>query len=141
MAKRLVVVDQDRCVGCQSCVFACTRRLGRGGTGLSCLAVKSAGGIRKGYQAVICRACPDPSCARACPVDALAVREGGGVKLSPDVCIGCGRCREACPFGAVFWDADEEKPQICVYCGYCARHCPYEVFVLGDTEEPWEDVA
>ena len=135
MAKRLVVVDQDRCVGCMSCMFACTRRLGQGGIDASCIGIRSTGGIRKGFVAVICRACADPPCARSCPVDALAVREGGGVKLSPDVCIGCGACREACPFGAVFWNQQERKPQICIYCGYCARFCPYEVFVLGETEE------
>lgn len=135
MARRLVVVDQDRCVGCASCMLACTRRLGVGGIGEARIGVRSAGGIRKGFKAIICRACPDPPCARSCPVAALGVRDGGGVKLSPDVCIGCGACREACPFGAVFWDPQQQKPQICIYCGYCARYCPYEVFVLAESEE------
>jgi len=135
MAKRLSVVDVDSCVGCQSCMFACARRLGEGGIAASCIAVRSAGGMSRGFLVVVCRACPDPPCARVCPTDALRVRSGGGVRLSADLCIGCGNCREACPFGAVQWDAAQEKPQICVYCGICASYCPTDVLALEEIEE------
>lgn len=132
MSKRLSVFDPDLCVGCQSCMFACTRRLGQGGLGGSCIGVRSAGGIRRGFVVVVCRACPDPPCARVCPTDALERREGGGVRLKSELCIGCGNCSQACPFRAVFWDAVQNKPQICVYCGYCAGYCPYGVIGLEE---------
>jgi len=132
MAKRLSVLDVDRCVGCQACMFACTRRTGEGGLAASCIGIRSAGGIRKGFVVVVCRACTNPPCARVCPTDALIFREGGGVRLKEELCIGCGACVEACPFGAVFWDADQRKPQICVYCGYCAKYCPYGVIALEE---------
>lgn len=132
MAKRLSVIDVDRCVGCQACMFACTRRTGVGGLAASCIGVRSAGGIRKGFVVIVCRACANPPCARVCPTDALIPREGGGVRLKAAECIGCGNCMEACPFGAVFWDAQQQKPQICVYCGYCAPYCPYEVIALEE---------
>ena len=134
MASRLSVVDIDRCVGCQSCMFACARRLGQGGLAESCIGVHSAGGMRRGFVVVVCRACADPPCARVCPTDALTVREGGGVKLSADLCIGCRNCVDACPLGAVFWDPGDNKPQICIYCGFCAPFCPYDVLVLQETE-------
>ncbi len=127
MAKRLSVVDVERCVGCQCCMFACSRRLGQGGLAASCIGVRSAGGIRKGFTVVVCRACPDPPCARVCPTDALRPRPGGGVRLDTELCIGCGNCVQACPLGAVFWDGEQQKPLICVYCGYCVSYCPYEV--------------
>lgn len=134
MVKRLAVVDAERCVGCQECMFACARRFGEGGLANSCIGVRSAGGFRKGFLVIVCRACQNAPCARVCPTDALVIREGGGVKLKPDLCIGCGNCQEACPFGAVFWNQHDNKPQICVYCGYCAPYCPYEVITMEELE-------
>ncbi len=133
--RRLSVIDVDRCVGCQSCMFACARRLGHGGLAGSCIGVHSAAGMRRGFVVIVCRACTNPPCARVCPTDALVPRSGGGVRLRADLCIGCGNCLMACPLGAVFWDPERNKPQICVYCGYCAPYCPYEVLALEEIEE------
>ena len=135
MAKRLSVADIDRCIGCQACMFACARRLGVGGIEGSCIGIHSAGGFERGFVVVVCRACADPPCARVCPTDALVPRDGGGVRLSDELCIGCGNCVHACPFGAVFWDLEQSKPQICVYCGYCARYCAYDVITLEEIAE------
>lgn len=135
MVKRLGIIDIDRCVGCQSCMFACVRRLGQGGLGETCIHIRSAGGIRKGFVVIVCRACFNPPCARVCPTDALVERKGGGVSFKAEHCIGCENCIEACPFGAVFWDGKQNKPQICVYCGYCAPFCPYDVLALEEIEE------
>ncbi len=140
MAKRLAVVDAERCVGCQECMFACARRFGEGGLANASIGIRSNGGIRKGFVVVVCRACQDPPCARVCPTDALKVREengsgGYGVRLKADLCIGCRNCVEACPFGAVFWNQHENKPQICVYCGYCEPYCPYGVIVMEEMEQ------
>jgi carbon-monoxide dehydrogenase iron sulfur subunit len=135
MVKRLSVVDPERCVGCQCCMFACARRSGQGGLATACIGVRSLGGMRRGFTVVVCRACPDPPCARVCPTDALTVRPGGGVHLAPALCIGCKNCVQACPFGAVFWDTAENKPQICIYCGICAKYCPYDVLALEEIEE------
>ncbi len=134
-AKRLSVIDIDRCVGCQSCMFACARRLGQGGLAGASIGVRSAGGMRKGFVVVVCRACADPPCARVCPTDALIRRAGGGVRLRHKLCIGCGNCVTACSIGAVFWDPAQNKPQICVHCGYCAPYCPYDVLTLEKIEE------
>ncbi len=127
---KLKVIDSQLCVGCQLCMFACSRRGGEAGLSNSCIGVKSAGGMSKGFQVVVCRSCADPPCVRACPVDALSARPGGGVRLKAERCIGCGACRQACIIGAVFWNAEKQKPLICVQCGTCAKYCPHAVLAL-----------
>ena len=36
------------------------------------------------------------SCARACPFDAIEIRDGLAV-VHPDLCVGCGKCVDTCP--------------------------------------------
>jgi anaerobic carbon-monoxide dehydrogenase iron sulfur subunit len=141
MPKRLFVDDADLCVGCQLCVFACARRPGVGGLVGTSIWVRSAGGIRKGFVVTACRACADASCARVCPVDALEIRPEGGVRLHPELCIGCRNCVGACPFGAAIWDAATEKPAICTGCGYCVDYCPYGVLSLKELARHKEEVV
>jgi Fe-S-cluster-containing dehydrogenase component len=115
-------------------MFACARRQDRAGLAGSCIGVRSDGGMERGFVVVVCRACPDPPCARACPAGALSPRKGGGVTLEETKCIGCGACREACALGAIYWDDAADKPMICVHCGYCAKYCPYGVLQLESGE-------
>ena len=44
--------------------------------------------------------CNDPPCAAVCPVDCFLQTADGVVLHSKDLCIGCGYCFYACPFGA-----------------------------------------
>ncbi len=134
---RLEVVDAERCVGCQCCMFACSRRLGIAGLVETCIGIHSAGGMSRGFKVVVCRACEDPPCARVCPTSALQLRKGGGVRLDPAACIGCGNCREACIIGAVYWNDGEGKPAICIHCGVCVPYCHYGV--LGVEKEVTAD--
>lgn len=134
LPKRLAVLDANRCVGCQLCMFACSSRLGFTGLEKSAIRVMSSGGVERGFTVVVCRACNDPPCARACPEDALIQRPGGGVILKPEKCVGCGHCVEACDIGAIRIDEDLQKPIVCVYCGYCAQFCPHKVIALEEVE-------
>ena len=134
---RLAVVDTDRCVGCQQCMFACVRRQGGAGLAKTCIAVRSVGGMERGFIVAVCRACENPPCAKVCPTNALLPREDGGVKLDSAKCIGCGHCRETCSIGAIFWDDETNKPMICIHCGFCATFCPHGVLELEKEEKQY----
>jgi len=84
---RLSVVDTERCVDCQSCMFACARRQGEAGLAGTCINVRSVGGMERGFVVVVCRACDDPPCAKVCPTGALKPRKKGGVRFATDVAI------------------------------------------------------
>jgi len=113
-------------------MFACSRRFADAGLGYTAIHVRSVGGVERGFSVIVCRACKDPSCAKVCPTKALMLRRGGGVILNPNLCIGCGNCRSACPFGAVQWNVYLNKPVICTYCGYCVDFCPFGVLALEE---------
>lgn len=130
---RLEVLDTERCVGCQLCMFACSRLLGENGFSSSSIRVTSIGGMERGFKVIVCRACDDPPCSRACPTGALTPRDLGGVNFDSSKCTGCKQCQKACIIDAVFWSGEKEKPIICKYCGYCANFCPHGVIDFNES--------
>jgi formate dehydrogenase iron-sulfur subunit len=49
---------------------------------------------------VACMHCTDAPCMAVCPADCFSQTEDGIVQHNKDLCIGCGYCLFACPFGA-----------------------------------------
>ncbi|MCS7139701.1 MAG: 4Fe-4S binding protein [Candidatus Nezhaarchaeota archaeon] len=131
MPHRVSVVGIERCIGCYSCMFACSRlRFNEVGMARSAIQVRSAGGIERGFIVIVCRACIDPPCAKSCPTSALKPRPGGGVILNEDKCTSCKSCYEACIVRAIVWDDERDKPIVCRYCGFCTKFCPHNVIAL-----------
>ena len=93
VAKR-VVIDMDRCIECGSCAAACyASHANMPGVNF---AVSGAA-----LLPVICRQCKSASCVDACPVEAMIRDEDGVVRRRLLMCIGCGSCARACPFGVL----------------------------------------
>jgi Fe-S-cluster-containing hydrogenase component 2 len=100
----VLVIDLDKCVHCDKCVEACTRRHGHSRMNRSGMVV---GNIS---IATACRQCQDPVC-MLCSRAGIARLPSGEVYIT-ESCIGCGICAERCPYNnisIVSLNEDEEN--------------------------------
>lgn len=129
--KVLKVVGRDRCIGCFSCMYACSRILRRhGGTNKAALRIRSYAGVEGAFSLRVCARCETPDCVEACPKKALFTARGGGVRLKADLCIHCRKCVRACGISALQWNEAEKLPIPCIQCGQCVKYCPNGVLAL-----------
>lgn len=90
--------------------------------------------IKKGVQ---CMACLE--CVRACsnayykefhPDKAALKIVQRGENVRPMVCVQCGKCAEACPFGLIVKDEAAPYSSKCTACGICVKACPMELLEI-----------
>lgn len=95
-ATDLLVMDYDKCIGCDACEQACADSHG----GVARL--KRAEGPTLGdlHVPVACRHCEHPHCMTDCPPNAIRRSVTGEVFIN-DTCIGCGNCVKNCPYDAI----------------------------------------
>ncbi len=135
MAKLLKVINRDQCIGCLSCMFACSKTWNKAlTTNKARLSVRVYPDAEGAFSIRICYGCKHPDCADACPTDALIPREGGGVEFNQSECIHCGECIDACVPHALLWDEENKIPLVCFHCGMCASFCPNNVIKLVEVE-------
>ncbi len=67
------------------------------------------------------------------------------IEVDKEKCIGCGKCREACPKGPRIWNIGKDKKacasnlEYCHVCINCASRCPAgAIHVIRDAEEKKE---
>lgn len=136
MPKVLRVDGMNKCIGCFTCMLACAgvNQQDHSIT-KSAIRIKTSGGLKGKFVSTVCLGCQDErACAEACPSGALERRNGGGVILKEEKCIGCKKCVSACIVNAIFFDEVRGKPIICKHCGVCARFCPHECMRMEDVE-------
>ena len=99
-----MVVDVNRCVGCQTCTVACKhwndtqpdvqwRKVLDIETG-------TFPDVERVFLVVGCQHCAEPPCVPVCPTGATKQRADGLVTMDYDICIGCASCAVACPYQA-----------------------------------------
>ncbi len=147
------VIDQKRCVGCQTCAIACksfnnvpdgvwwNRVLTDGGD-----SIDTAGGTypdnRLDFVTVACQHCENPACTRVCPVGATYKDpETGVVRQDYDKCIGCRMCMSACPYtGVRSFNWEEPAYSIDVAVGD-ADAAPHQKHVVEKCTMCWNRMA
>ena len=101
MARAKFLCDAERCIECNACVTACKNEH-EVPWGINRRRVVTINDGKPGERSfsVACMHCSDAPCMAVCPVDCFYQNEEGVVLHSKDLCIGCGYCFYACPFGA-----------------------------------------
>ncbi|MCX4245601.1 cyclic nucleotide-binding domain-containing protein [Paraliomyxa miuraensis] len=118
MARSLLVIDQETCVRCGHCAWACqaihgTSRLVRRGdkilTTVGPTAAPVAAPVTTGSARAnaalrslmlpnSCQHCKNPVCMIDCPTGAIGRDPEGEVFIRDHLCTGCGNCAKACPW-------------------------------------------
>jgi tetrathionate reductase subunit B len=182
------IVDLRRCIGCRACTVACKAEfgvpLGAFRTAVYEEVIGTFPTSEKHFMPRICNHCEGnqedqvPPCVKICPEypkdrrkfttsDGKTIRyRGGATYKRPDglilfeneLCVGCGKCIDACPYGARTWNKsllsgkDKTKNAItkCSFCQHridngvepaCVNICQGRARLFGDLNDPESGVA
>jgi tetrathionate reductase subunit B len=182
------IVDLRRCIGCRACTVACKAEFGVPLGAFRTAVYEEIHGTfpkpEKNFLPRLCNHCEGnkedkiPPCIKECPeypkdrrefitADGKKIRyRGGATYKRPDglilfdneLCTGCGKCIEACPYGArnfnklLISGKDSTKNGItkCTFCEHriakgvtpsCVNICPGRARFFGDLNDPSSEVS
>ncbi len=150
-----LIIDLNRCTGCQSCVIACKNqsKTTSGNFNTRVLSAETGSGpaARVVYMPVQCNQCDNPPCVAACPAHATFKLANGIVVTDWDKCESNGACVESCPYGARFLDSQHgNKADKCDFCldrlalglkPACVESCPSKARIFGNMKQPRGEFA
>ena len=171
-----LVIDLDVCVGCHACAVACkswnsvgaaapladTAPYGAEASGtwlnrVHSFEIDDGGAGFTLHFPRSCLHCDDAPCVPVCPTGASYKRAADGIVLvDEDLCIGCGLCAWACPYGARELDDASGVMKKCTLCAdridnpaideadripACVRTCPTSARHFGDLGDPASQVS
>jgi molybdopterin-containing oxidoreductase family iron-sulfur binding subunit len=109
-----MVIDLEKCTGCQACTTACAMENNRlPGENWQDVLFYHEGrypNVKLAWLPRPCMHCENPSCVTVCPTRATYKTGDGVVLIDWNKCIGCKYCMIACPYGVRFYA--DEKPTV-----------------------------
>lgn len=140
---KVVYVDVKRCLGCMSCQRACIFRQASRCNGTSPNIWVSVDMDRRKIFTSTCLQCQSAWCLRACPAGALARDpETQAIVVNEKICVGCGMCVIACPFGNIHMEPRIRVAAKCDLCGgrpECVQVCMAQALCYGDLNDLAEE--
>ena len=157
MSRRTLVINLDRCTGCDSCVVACKHEnsIGLGTYFCRVNAVGPTGtwpDIEQYWLPVQCQQCENAACVNVCPTGASYRDPDTNVVLvDKSKCIGCKYCMMACPYGVRSFNESEGVVEKCTLCSQltadgsddpaCVHNCCTGARFFGDLDDPDSDAS
>lgn len=162
MNKQLaMVIDSSACIDCKACTLACKVENNVPEGKWRNWVKRAEPDFKKTdwmespaplhFQPGGCMHCDIPTCVKACPTAATYKDyKDGEVKVDPKLCIGCGSCIPACPYGARYRHPGKNIVDKCDYCRKrkengelpaCVVTCPTKARVFGDINDPKSEAA
>jgi formate dehydrogenase iron-sulfur subunit len=151
-----ILYDSTRCVGCQSCEYACAKTNGlpeptdSPEIGMLRKTNESRRSVINGYNTSKgevyvkrqCMQCNEPACTAACLTQAMLKTKEGPVIWRGEKCMGCRYCMVSCPFDIPKFEYFSSNPKItkCDMCHVrllegkmpaCVENCETEALVFG----------
>jgi len=183
-----MVMDLRRCIGCRACTVACKSEnnvsLGRFRAVIQEVTTGTFPNTKKAFLPLMCNHCEGnekdgiPPCIKSCPeypgkrvkfktADGKTIRYRHGatykrpdglVLIDKDLCIGCGKCIDACPYGVRSFDpfvkaGGDPTKQAADKCDMCVNRvdngvepscvntCQGRARIFGDLNDPNSQVS
>jgi len=160
MTRYTLVIDLERCTGCETCSLACRVENGIAeGDWMRVNTICDDGKDKPSGQypdlsleflPQTCMHCASPPCVDACPQGAIQQRADGLVILEADDCNGCQECLPSCPYGAITFNEDTATAGKCNLCRhridaglepFCVVCCEAQAICFGDIHDPESEVS
>ena len=183
-----MVMDLRRCIGCRACTVACKSEnnvsLGRFRAVIQEKTMGTFPNTKKAFLPLMCNHCEGnkedgvPPCVKACPefpgkrakfetADGKTIRYRAGatykrpdglILIDKELCIGCGKCIDACPYGVRSFDPfvkaggdpTKQAADKCDMCVHrvdngvepsCVNTCQGRARIYGDLNDPDSEVS
>lgn len=108
-----MVIDVDKCIGCQTCTISCKVNNHVVDEVFRTQVVDYERGeypnVNRTFLPAHCNQCSEPYCVSSCPADATWKTEEGVVTIDYETCTGCKSCVVSCPYGSrTYLEKDHE---------------------------------
>ena len=163
---KVLLIDINKCNGCYNCQIACKDEhvgndwspiakpqpnTGQFWMKITDVVQGSVPKVRVRYMHDICQHCDEAPCIEACKSDAVYKRDDGIVIIDPEKCTGNRNCLRACPYKAIYYNADLNIAQKCTMCAHlldngwkeprCVDVCPTGALKFGEEEDMKDLIA